>query len=71
MLNRSGESPANHEVDTLKIRNSLKKGLIGLSTLALVVTLASCAQSQREPEGTSSEGGADSTFVFAGVRPTR
>ena len=66
MLNRSGESPANHEVDTLKIRNSLKKGLIGLSTLALVVTLASCAESQREPEGTSSEGAADSTFVFAG-----
>ncbi|HSU35491.1 MAG TPA: ABC transporter substrate-binding protein, partial [Propionibacteriaceae bacterium] len=53
-------------MDTLKIRNSLKKGLVGLSTLALVVTLASCAESQREPEGTASEGGAESTFVFAG-----
>ena len=66
MLNRSGELPANHEVDTLKIRNSFKNGLLGLTTLALVVTLGSCAESQREPEGTSSEGAASSTFVFAG-----
>jgi len=66
MMNHSGELPANPEVDTLKIRNSLSKGLLGLTTLALVVMLASCAESQREPEGTSSEGAAESTFVFAG-----
>jgi peptide/nickel transport system substrate-binding protein len=66
MLNHPGELPANHEVDTLRIRNSFKKGLLGLTTLALVVTLGSCAESQRDPEGTSSEGGAESTFVFAG-----
>src|SRR5918998_1552501 len=38
---------------------------MGLASLALVATLGSCAQSQRDPEGTSSEGGANSTFVFA------
>ena len=66
MLNRSGEWPAQHEVDTLNFRNSFTaKSLMGLASLALVVTLGSCAQSQRDPEGTSSEGGAETTFVFA------
>ena len=51
----------------MKIRNSLlARSLMGVASLALVVTLGSCAQSQREPEGTSSEGGAGGgTFVFA------
>jgi peptide/nickel transport system substrate-binding protein len=66
MLNHSGNSPTEHEVDTLNFRNSFPaKALIGLASLALVAALGSCAQSQREPEGTSSEGGANSTFVFA------
>jgi peptide/nickel transport system substrate-binding protein len=68
MLNHSGERPAQPEVDTLKLRNSLvAKSLVGLASLALVATLGSCAQSQREPEGTSSEGGTGGggTFVFA------
>ena len=67
MLNHSGEWPVNHEVDTLKFRNSFAaRSVLGLASLALVATLGSCAQSQRDPEGTSSEGGTDSTFVFAG-----
>jgi peptide/nickel transport system substrate-binding protein len=67
MLNHSGERPEEHEVDTLNFRNSLPaKALMGLASLALVVTLGSCAQSQRDPEGTASEGGAGGgTFVFA------
>ena len=66
MLNHSGEWPEKHEVDTLNFRNSFAaKPLMGLASLALVVTLGSCAQSQRDPEGTSSEGGANTTFVFA------
>ena len=66
MLNHSGEWPVNHEVDTLNFRNTFAaKSVMGLASLALVVTLGSCAQSQCEPEGTASEGGAGSTFVFA------
>ena len=66
LLNHSGEWPVNHEVDTLNFRNSFAaKSVMGLASLALVVTLGSCAQSQRDPEGTSSEGGAETTFVFA------
>ncbi len=58
MLNHSGEWPEKHEVDTLNFRNSLPaKALMGLASLALVVTLGSCAESQRDPEGTSNEGG--------------
>ncbi|HZA03474.1 MAG TPA: hypothetical protein VE617_02850, partial [Propionibacteriaceae bacterium] len=50
----------------MKFRKSFPaKALMGLASLALVATLGSCAQSQRDPEGTSSEGGANSTFVFA------
>ena len=49
----------------MKLSKSFKKGLLGLTTLALVATFASCAESQRDPEGTTSEGAADSTFVFA------
>ena len=49
----------------MKLSKSFKKGLLGLTTLALVATFASCAESQRDPEGTASEGAADSTFVFA------
>src|SRR5215207_11248276 len=65
-LNRSGEWPAKHEVDTLNFRNSLPgKALMGLASLALLVTLGSCAESQRDPEGTSSEGAGGGTFVFA------
>ena len=71
MLNHSGEWPEKHEVDTLNFRNSFAaKSLMGLASLALVVTLGSCAQSQRDPEGTSSEGGANTTFVFAVNRAT-
>jgi peptide/nickel transport system substrate-binding protein len=66
MLNHTGEWPTQHEVDTLNLRNSFSaRALMGLASVALVVTLGSCAQSQREPEGTSSEGAGNSTFVFA------
>ena len=67
MLNHSGEWPEKHEVGTLNFRNSFAaKSLMGLASLALVVTLGSCAQSQRDPEGTSTEGGSGGgTFVFA------
>ena len=66
MLNHAGELPANHEVDTLKLSKSFKKGLLGLTTLALVATFASCAESQREPGGhRAARVAADSTFVFA------
>jgi len=67
MLNHSGEWPEIHEVDTLNFRRSFPaKALMGLASLALVVTLGSCAQSQRDPEATSEDGGTGgSTFVFA------
>ena len=66
MLNHSGEWPEKHEVDTLNFRNSFAaKSLMGLASLALVVTLGSCAQSQRDPEGTAVRERPTSTFVFA------
>ena len=65
MLDHAGELPANHEVDTLKLSKSFKKGLLGLTTLALVTTFASCAESQRDPEGTTTEGAGGGEFVFA------
>ena len=51
----------------MKLRTTFTaKALMGLASLALVATLGSCAQSQRDPEGTSSEGSqGGGTFVFA------
>ncbi len=46
-------------------RNSWRKGLALLSAAALTVTLASCAQSERDAGSQSSGGGGDKTFVFA------
>src|SRR3712207_2203389 len=66
MLNHSGEWPAKHEVDKLNFRKSFAaRSVFSLASLALVATLGACAQSQRDPEGTSTQGGAESTFVFA------
>ena len=66
MLNHSGERPVNHEVDTLNFRKSFAaKSVLGLASFALVATLSACAQSQRDPEGTAEDTGAESTFVFA------
>ncbi len=49
----------------MKFSQSLKKSLAVLASAALAVSLASCAKSARDPEGTASGGGENSTFIFA------
>ena len=49
----------------MKIPNTFKKPLAMLASAALAVSLASCAQSERTPQGSTSAGGANDTFVFA------
>ena len=63
MLDQRRALPARFEVYALKFHNSLKKSLAVLASAALAVSLASCAKSERAPEGTTS--GAEATFVFA------
>ena len=66
MLDQRRALPARFEVYALKFHNSFKKSLAVLASAALAVSLASCAKSERNPEGTTSAGGTNDTFVFAG-----